>query len=119
MKCLLNDAQKRSLLVALRVIEEALEKAENLMEQGYHLGITYESLSTVSLQTRQTLTSIFQQIRELMGHLMRLLGLEPERRDIARQIYADLFYSWEVAGGSKDKHAETLWGSGIWGSRGP
>lgn len=100
-KSLLNDAQKRSLSVALRMIEETLDKAETLIERGYYRGITYESVCTVNPQTRHELTNIFQQIRELLGELMCLFDLEPEQRDAARQIYADLFYSWEVAEGVK------------------
>lgn len=100
---MLNDSQKRSLSAALRVLEEALHDAELLLTGGDRSGITFDLTCRIEPHVREKIMMLCPSIRERLQALATCFSLEPEVKDAGRQIYANLFYCWEVLEGVKSR----------------
>jgi len=91
----------RSVTVALRVLEEALDRAEQLLTRGTCRCSTYEVTCAVDAPCRENVLVLIERMREKIQNLSSVLGIEPEMQDAGRQISASFFYCWEVLEGAK------------------
>ena len=94
---MLNEAQRRSLSITLRIIEQSLDEIIGLDEkEGPHNGILYRIENNLSATTREELHAQTQLIRERIASLAAQFNLESDERTLRRIAEAKLNYCWEI-----------------------
>ena len=90
----LNDNQRRTLEVALRLLEVTLDDIDTLLERDRD-GILYAVRTRIPVERTEELTRLSAEARALLTDLARKYQLQKQERDGARTISAQLSSRWE------------------------
>lgn len=91
---LLNESQKRSVTITLRLFEERLAEIEHLLSVNER-GVLYERVARFSPRQQETIRALLEETRAAIRDLAREFHLERETQDPARRIYGLLSVTWE------------------------
>ena len=94
MKHLLNENQKRSVAVTLRLLEERLVEVERLLTIQER-GILYESIAHFSPRQIKLMRAYLAELRQEIAEMSRVFELGREMQDPARRIMGLMSVSWE------------------------
>ncbi len=95
-KNLLNAAQRKSLSIALKMIEERLFLFRLLWEQGTYSGILFRFQVDVSPQQRRAFDAISRRILKHLSDLKQRFGLSEVSEKLSDQIMSSSTYLWTV-----------------------
>ena len=94
---MLKDAQKQSLSITLRIIEQSLDEIVRLADHEHiHGGILYRLENDLSLESREKIQAQAQLIRERIALLAKQFDLDSDEQRISRIAWAKLNYCWEI-----------------------
>jgi hypothetical protein len=91
---LLNESQKRSVTVTLRLFEERLAEVERLLTVQER-GVLYERVAHFSPRQQEKIRALIQDARALIEEITREFQLEREIQNPARRIFGLLSITWE------------------------
>jgi hypothetical protein len=91
---LLNENQKRSVTITLRLFEERLAEIERLLTISER-GILYERIAHFSPAQQQSIRRLIDEARAAIQEMAREFGLERESQDPVRRIVGLLSVTWE------------------------
>lgn len=91
---LLNENQKRSVSVTLRLFEERLAEIERLLTVDER-GVLYERVGRFSPGQILKMRALIEETRAVIGEMARQFDLEHVPQDPARRIAALLSVTWE------------------------
>ena len=94
---LLNENQKRSVTVTLRLFEERLSEIERLLT-GDERGILYERVAHFSPEQTRLLRAQIDQAREMIRDMATQFNLPREVQEPTRRIFGLLSITWESLG---------------------
>lgn len=94
---LLNEAQRRSLTITLRILEqtldEPLEAVEEAPESG---GILYPTVNDLSFRDRELLLHCTDQVKARIADLCSCFDLSTTERTTRAAALSRLNYCWEI-----------------------
>jgi hypothetical protein len=90
----LNENQKRTVTVTLRLLEEQLVETERLMEQDEQ-GILYHRVARFTPSQRETMGALIAQMRADIERAAREFHLARQERNAAMEIAGSLALAWE------------------------
>lgn len=93
---LLNANQKRSLSVALRLVEEIFDEVESLILSGPRQGTLLEFTGKLSAEEGEVLLDRLALGRQVVKELVEQFGLEKVPVDLRSRLTASLTYLWTV-----------------------
>jgi|GEM_PF-2121452 len=93
---MLNEAQKRSLSAALRIVEEYLREIEGMLASGDYTGILSERINDVSDGERAGILEKAALIREGIKIVAEKFNLDRRRTSISGEALARLASCWEI-----------------------
>jgi len=102
---LLNPAQKNSIRIALRLLEERLFWIEVLLSQKGHNGILYRFENDLSNSEISQLQAIFKKIEELIVTFKETFNLSAEKEKLSQILNGSTSYFWSIVA---DKKADKL-----------
>lgn len=100
----LNQYQKQSLAVTLRLLEKAADDMEALLSSD-RLGLLYEVRTEISPEREAGLRRLSSQIRRILADLVQRYQLPLQQEDGLRIISARLSSAWENL---EDSHPKKL-----------
>lgn len=107
---MLNNAQKRSLSITLRIIEQSLDEIAVLAGgEGTHGGTLYRVENDLSAASRNEIQTQAQLIRERIAFLARQFDLDPDEHTVSSITEAKLNYCWEIL---QKEDSKGLWAFG-------
>lgn len=102
---LLNANQKRSLSVALRLVEEAFDEIEAQLRAGPLQGVLLEFTGVLTAEEGKALREKLAEGRQVVKDMVRQFGLEKASVDLRSRLAASLTYLWTVLA---DVHSKGL-----------
>lgn len=90
----LNENQKRTVAVTLRMLEEQLVETERLMQQDER-GILYHRAARFALGQRERMRELIGALREEIRRAARQFELPVQERNAAQDIAGSLALAWE------------------------
>lgn len=90
----LNESQKRSITITLRLFEERLAEIEHLLTVAER-GVLYERVAHFLPRQQKTIRKLIAEARAAIQEIAREFGLERETQDPARRIFGLLTVTWE------------------------
>jgi len=93
---LLNANQKRSLSVALRLVEEIFDEVESLILSGPRQGTLLEFTGKLSAEEGKELLERLALGRQVVKEMVRRFALEKVPLDLRSRLTASLTYLWTV-----------------------
>ncbi len=91
---LLNENQKRSVAVTLRLFEERLAEVERLLTVQER-GVLYERVAHFSPRQQEKIRALIYEARRLIRDMAREFQLERDIQNPARRIFGLLSITWE------------------------
>ncbi|NOY78746.1 MAG: hypothetical protein GXO76_12855 [Calditrichaeota bacterium] len=104
-KALLNPAQKNSIRIALRLLEERLFWIETLLSQKEHRGILYSFQNDLSHSQISHVQTLFQEIEGLIARFKEVFDLPSEEEKLSQIMNGSTSYFWSIIA---DKKADKL-----------
>jgi len=104
-KPLLNPAQKNSIRIALRLLEERLFWINVLLSQKEHNGILYRFQNDLTNSQISHVQAIFQKIEDLIATFKETFSLSSEKEKLSQILNGSTSYFWSILA---DKKAEKL-----------
>ncbi len=89
---MLNDAQRRTVSVTIRFLEEDLHEMEHLLQSGDYIGIVHEMGNDIPLPTKKALLDKIGAIKDRIHSLVERFSLKKEQRSVRRQLFARSTY---------------------------
>jgi hypothetical protein len=93
---MLNDSQRTSLKIALRLVDEKMQKIETLLEKPRVIGVIYEVRDDLSPAVREQLPGKIAAVRAIIKDLQDRFSLSREIVMASREAFTGLPYLWEV-----------------------
>ncbi len=100
---IMSAAQRKSLSIALKMIEERLFLFVLLSERGSYEGIMYRFKTDLSDQEKRAFRSIVERILRQIETLKTRFGLQAVGENLSDQILASATYLWTVLEDEKSK----------------
>mgnify|MGYP001619196867 FL=1 len=100
---MLNKEQKRGLTIALRIVEENMQKIEQLLEIKTYEGILYDTNCSVAPDAKEEILKRVSLVKDRIKILSNLFALEKEYREGLRKIFGILPSCWEIIENVKSK----------------
>jgi hypothetical protein len=100
---MLNKDQKRGLTIALRIVEENMQKIEQLLEIKTCEGILYDAKCSVTLDVKEEILKRISFIKARINYISDIFVLEKEYRESLRKIFGILPSCWEIIENVKSK----------------
>ena len=100
---MLNKEQKRGLTIALRIVEENMQKIEQLLEIKTYEGILYDTNCSVAPDAKEEILKRVSFIKARINYISNLFVLEKEYREGLRNIFGILPSCWEIIENVKTK----------------
>ena len=100
---MLNKEQKRGLTIALRIVEENMQKIEQLLENKTYEGILYDTNCSVAPDAKEEILKRVSLVKDRIKILSNLFALEKEYREGLRKIFGILPSCWEIIENVKSK----------------
>ncbi len=91
---LLNENQKRSVAVTLRLFEERLAEVERMMTVQER-GVLYERVAHFTPRQQEQVRALIDEARQVIRDMAREFQLEREVQNPARRIFGLLSITWE------------------------
>ncbi len=91
---LLNEKQKRSVAVTLRLFEERLTEVERLLTVQER-GVLYERVAHFSPRQQEKMRALIDEARGVIQDMAREFELERDIQNPARRIFGLLSITWE------------------------
>ena len=104
-KPLLNPAQKNSIRIALRLLEERLFWINVLLSQKEHNGILYRFQNDLTNSQISHVQAIFQKIEDLIATFKETFSLSSEKEKLSQILNGSTSYFWSILA---DKKTEKL-----------
>ncbi len=102
---LLNPAQKNSIRIALRLLEERIFWIEVLLSQKEHDGILYRFENDLTSSQVSQLQTIFKKIEDLIAAFKQTFDLVGENEKLSQILNGSSSYFWSIVA---DKKADKL-----------
>ena len=102
-KHLLNEAQRKSLSIALKMIEERLFVFRMLMEQDGYLGTMYRFRVNLAPEEKKAITQLFDRTLKNIAALKSKFGLKAVTEELTDQIMGTVTYLWTVLEDEKSR----------------
>ena len=93
---LLNPAQKRSLTVALRLLEERLNEIEAILAGEKNEGILFSIENDLSSQQTEGLRVVFEEIRKRIVRAKMQFALTAESEKLSQIVAGSTSYFWSI-----------------------
>jgi hypothetical protein len=100
---MLNKDQKRGLTIALRIVEENMQKIEQLLEIKTYEGILYDTKCCVTPDVKEEILKRVSFIKARINYISDIFVLEKEYREGLRKIFGILPSCWEIIENVKSK----------------
>ena len=100
---MLNKEQKRGLTIALRIVEENMQKIEQLLENKTYEGLLYDTNCSVAPDAKEEILKRVSLVKDRIKILSNLFALEKEYREGLRKIFGILPSCWEIIENVKSK----------------
>lgn len=102
-KHLLNDAQRKSLSIALKMIEERLFAFRMLIEQNGYQGTMYRFRVNLDSEEKAALNRLFERTLKNIAHLKSRFHLHPVSEELNDHILGTVTYLWTVLEDEKSR----------------
>jgi hypothetical protein len=93
---MLNDSQRTSLKIALRLVDEQMKKIEAVLENPREVGAIYEFHDDLSPAMRELIPGKVAAIRAILKDVKDRFTLSPEIIVASREAFKSLPYLWQV-----------------------
>lgn len=93
---MLNDSQRTSLSIALRLADQQLRAIESVLERPQENRVMYEIRDDLTPAMRQRLPVLIEAVNALIKELRDMLHLHREVAPASRQAFKGLPILWEV-----------------------
>ena len=93
---LLNEAQKRSLNTALRLLEERLFYVELLLKNGPYRGILFNLEIDLNKNQREQLENTIKKLKRLIAQMKNILELKVKNSDLSSLLQSSAIYFWTI-----------------------
>ena len=100
---MLNKDQKRGLTIALRIVEENMQKIEQLLENKTYEGILYDTKCCVTPDVKEEILKRVSFLKARINYISDIFVLEKESREGLRKIFCILPSCWEIIENVKTK----------------
>ena len=100
---MLNKDQKRGLTIALRIVEENMQKIEQILENKTYEGILYDTNCSVAPDAKEEILKRVSFIKARINYIATVFALEKEYREGLRKIFGILPSCWEIIENVKSK----------------
>ena len=100
---MLNKDQKRGLTIALRIVEENMQKIEQLLENKTYEGILYDTKCCVTPDVKEEILKRVSFLKARINYISDIFVLEKESREGLRKIFGILPSCWEIIENVKTK----------------
>ncbi len=102
-KHLLNEAQRKSLSIALKMIEERLFVFRMLMVQDGYQGTMYRFRVNFTPEEKEAITQLFDRTLKNIAALKSKFGLKAVTEELTDQIMGTVTYLWTVLEDEKSR----------------
>ncbi len=93
---MLNDSQRISLKIALRLVDEQMKRIEAILENPREVGVMYEFHDDLSPAMRELLPVKVATARAILKDVKDRFSLSPEIIMASREAFKSLPYLWQV-----------------------
>lgn len=100
---MLNKDQKKGLTIALRIVEENMQKIEQLLENKTYEGILYDTKCCVTPDVKEEILKRVSFLKARINYISDMFVLEKEYREGLRKIFGILPSCWEIIENVKSK----------------
>lgn len=103
---LLNDLQRNSLRITLRLAEEALQDASRHLDEAPYEGILHGMADDLTPHQKEAITAEMGRAREILRSLRARFGLSPEVHEKSRLVLGKVIPAWEMVMEGRTPHLE-------------
>ena len=93
---MLNDSQRTSLSIALRLVDQNIKKIETILEKPREVGVMYEIQDDLRPAMRELLPGKIEAVRALIKSLRDRFSLPREITPASREAFKGLPLLWEI-----------------------